>query len=832
MAEERRPAQPRGEQRRDRDTIGPRDLSGIPLEREERRDIIEAVRPTGGESMEARDFSSAVEAQREAEVLRGTIPGEDLEYQRRVQEERQRLQQMREDPGRWTVETEPGSGEYRPIRGQDIDVRERELGEYEAGYGEWRGSAMGGAEGLDRYAQEMYGAVEAGSSERGRAARDYEKAMKKWREQAYMPEAKPRDLEAPKAGSARLYEEAMRFSETDVEMLGGVLPVSSRGVRQIGAILEGSVEAATTRITGLIPGQQPFEVMPGEETVSWRRLPYEGLEDPTARRVAEISGGAAELGLLYAAHSAATQVVSAGLGTLGVSIGKLPFIGQRIASTAGAVAKAVNERRWLSSLLIGGPVVVGEGLKVKQLAEERTPLWKIGGELLMDVAAIAGTAHGFSRGLSFGKTIPGRLERLFRGGVTVPEASFVPEYVLEGTRRFPAFSEEPYPVTADGYKAMAESYFPKGSPFRITETGVPSIHGTTAPIMGDFTVMAGDDYAMYFAPGGSKHFLRLGGQSYSWWPGVPDIFGEPRWIYGEFTDVIATGFSKNVKAGSEAAALLDSLRGTGKLVMPGTGQLGEAQAWLSVGTEMVKASGTVWTKMGAGPVRALRFLPKTLAAAAGVDALPLTRGDLLAMSSAGRPSPSLYLPLGFLPLQGYSGSEPLPSLRRSYSRPGAPSYLPPSARPSSRLAPGSELLEPPRYAPPRYRPGPPSTVPPRKRPPSYRPPPKAPPSFTPPSRAPPSRPPYRPPTYKPPKAPPYRPPPTFRPPSRPPWGPEAMPRISPELGVLASRLRGFRGQRRTYPIRDPLSLAEDLMSPPPKSKGRRRRKGGDVFGVF
>ena len=816
MAEERRPAQPRAEPRQDRGTIGPRDLSGIPLEREERRGIMERVRPEGEESMEAQAFSSAVEAQREAEALRGSVPDEDLAYQQRVQEERTRLQQMREDPSHWTVETEPGSGEYRPIMGRDIDVRQAELAAYESGYGEWRGSALGGAEDLDRYAQEMYGSVEAGSSERGRAARDYEKALEKWREQAYVPEAKPRDLEAPKAGSARLYEEAMRFAETDVEMLGGVLPVSSRGVRQIGAVLEGSVEMATTGITGMIPGQQPFEVMPGEETVSWQRLPYEGLEDPTKRNVAWAAGAASFIGLNYAAFLGASAAVGPVVGATGVTVGRLPFIGQRIASTAGVVATAINQRRWLSTALFGIPILAGEGLKVKQLVEKGEPLRNIMVSVLGDAAAVLGTGYGFSRGLSFGKTLPGRLERAIRGGITIPESAFVPGY--EG---LPRFAEEPFPPTASGYKDMASFYTP--GELRIG-AGVPSYHATTAKITGDFDVLPGvrpGEYGMFWGPAGSDHFLRLGG-GYTWRPGVPDLFSEPRWLYGEFADVAATGLGK---ASPAMQRLLERAAGTGELFMP-VEQMGEAQALLSPGTKMVEAPGSFWAGMAEGPVRIGRYLPETLAALLGISgpAVPLSSLS----SSYGAPMSTAYLPVNLLS-SGQSTPEALPSLSRRYSRPGPPSFLPPSARPGSRRAPGSELLEPPRYAPPRYRPGLPSAAPPRKRPPSFLPPSKTPPSFTPPSRQPPSR---RPPTYRPPQ---FKPPRYDPPKYRPPWGPPSappLPRAAGELGLVDSLRRGFRGKRRTYPIRDPLSLAKELMSPPPKDKRRRRRKGGETFGLF
>jgi hypothetical protein len=336
------------------------------------------------------------------------------------------------------------------------------------------------------------------------------------------------------------------------------------------------------------------------------------------------------------------------------------------------------------------------------------------------------------------------------------------------------------------------------------------------------------EYGMFYSPALSKHFLRMGSESYTLMPGLPNLFSEPMVISGHFAGVVE-GYA--TKSSAQLANTLKGLEGTGLLVRP-YGGWGEAEALLSPGTKMLRMPGRFWADIGGGIVRINRYVPEATALAMkaelGVDLLTGSTRSSIPLSSF---SYTPYLPLGFLPTQG-GASKPLPGLSRRYSRPGPPSYLPPALRPPASRPQGSSRLEPPSFAPPSRRQEPPSPATPRKGPPSLLPPSRTPPSLTPPSRAPPSRPPYKPPTYRPPKAPPYRPPPGFTPPSRPPWGPGAMPRISPEPGFVASRRRGYRGERRTYPVRDPLSLAEDLMSPPPKDRRRRRRKGGDLLDLL
>src|SRR4030042_5077231 len=82
--------------------------------------------------------------------------------------------------------------------------------------------------------------------------------------------------------------------------LAGVIPYSPKGVYQAASILIGSVEATVSPILNIIPGEQPFEVMHEEETVSWRTIDqYKAELKPGALKVAQIMGGTSELVLSY-----------------------------------------------------------------------------------------------------------------------------------------------------------------------------------------------------------------------------------------------------------------------------------------------------------------------------------------------------------------------------------------------------------------------------------------------------------------------------------------------------------------------------------------------------
>jgi len=415
--------------------------------------------------------------------------------------------------------------------------------------------------------------------------------------------------EPRKALSMELWEESVKIAEDDIGRAAGFIPYSKKGIHQIGAVLAGSLESGLTPILGLIPGEQPFELTEGEVGFSWRDVGGTDQLNEAEKRVAQITGIAAEAGVDVIAMEAAYWAGSTVIGASGAAVSRIPTLGPMLEKGGMWLSNKLNTP--IGKTVLAAPIVYVEGKKVIELKEQGRVPWEIAAEMGIDAAKLYGAAMGISRGLSYGKQLPAKVERLIRGGTTIPEAAFVPEY--EG---FPKFSEEPYPPTAKGYEEMAKAYTPKE--LRIADEAIPSYHATGGSLEGEtpkgFITQAGKrpgEGGMFFAPAGSKHFLRLE-SGYSLEPGLPNIFSEPKWIYGEFPGVVETGLGKS---SPELAKILEESAGSGKLFMPAE-QMSEAQAILGPGTEMATVKeGRFWADMGGKTVKIERVIPKTLAEA-------------------------------------------------------------------------------------------------------------------------------------------------------------------------------------------------------------------------
>ena len=447
--------------------------------------------------------------------------------------------------------------------------------------------------------------------------------------------------EPRKTLSMRLWESAQRFEETATGRFLDFLPYSKKGIRQIGAIMASGAERTATGLFGFIPGEQPLEVMPDETGFDWRSLGFNDL--PKGKLfAARATGMVTEQALGFGAYAAAGYGAGAVIGASGAVVSRLPYVGPALEAGGGKVVQILGTRA--GQLAITLPIVAVEGLKVSELVSSGKPRWKIAAELEIEAVKVFGGAYGFSRGLGFGKQLPTKVEQIITRGKVIPEEAFVPEYV-RGGGDFPKFSEEPYPPTARGYREMAESYTPED--LRIIEEAVPSYHATAGRLEGmtpeGFITQVGKrpgEGGMFWAPAGSKHFLRLD-SGYSLRPGVPNLFSESQWVYGEFPGVAETGLSKT---SPELAKILEETAGTGKLFMP-TGQLGEAQAMLGPGTEMVSVPGSFYAEMGGKTVKIGRYLPKKAADLFGVKGPTVSAESLVSRSSLLGEQPTTYLPI-------------------------------------------------------------------------------------------------------------------------------------------------------------------------------------------
>jgi hypothetical protein len=462
-----------------------------------------------------------------------------------------------------------------------------------------------------------------------------------------------------------------------------------KGLFTIGSILTGSVENVVSPILNLIPGKQLFEVEPGMTSISWRNLPSELTE--TERKMGFISGGAAEFGLGVIEAIGIGKVAGAAVGAGGSILSKVPVVGSKLTAGGAAVSEFIGKRPIIGGLVLGAPIVALEGIKTEKMIQRGEPLQNILGSLAIDVGEMFAFSKGFSSGLATGQSLVNRAERAIFGGETIMGKAIVPEYVRSGESEFPGFKNEPYKPTPAGYKAMAESYAPPE--IRIGE-GVPSYSATTSQMGKQIVVGEGGPPYMYQAPALSPHFLRMGGAGESLAPGIPNIFGRPTIIYGEFEDVVASGAGKVAiesslkgiaagEGGGELGGFLKSLKGTGTLVMPAE-QLGEAQAILTGGEKLTEIPGRFWGELDTGLVPIRRFLPALEGEAAGVSI-----GELASSGySISGVRATTYLPSPSLLVSTPSG-KPSTSKIVKYESPSLPTSI---STPSSLKYPGASII--------------------------------------------------------------------------------------------------------------------------------------------
>jgi len=473
--------------------------------------------------------------------------------------------------------------------------------------------------------------------------------------------------------SLQLYQYAQTLPSEETGPFG--FKYNPKGLYTIGSIFTGSIENVVSPILNIIPGKQLFEVEPGMTSISWRNLPSELTE--TEKKMGLISGLATEMAFEYGLAFGVGEIAGAAIGAGGSILARAPVVGEKLTKVGGVVSEFVS-KPLIGAITLGAPIVALEGIKTVEMAQRGEPLQNIIGSLGVDVSGLLGFSKGFSSGFPTGQSIVNRIERAVVGGETIPGEKIVPEYVRSGEENFPKFSSEPHPPTPTGYKAMAESYTP--AELKIGE-GVPSYHTTPASMPAE--IMVGESRhgpGMFFAPATSEHFLRMSGESESLLPGIPNIFGRPTIIYGEFEDVVASGAGK---ASPKIQEILSRFSGKGVLVMP-VEQLEEAQAILPGGEKLVEVSGRFWANLSSGVVPIRRFLP--VVSGEG-EVIGISVGEL-ASSGYSIPvsRPTTYLPSPSLPIstpsEKLSTSKTIkyesPSLPKSISAPLSQIYTEPS----------------------------------------------------------------------------------------------------------------------------------------------------------
>jgi hypothetical protein len=424
-------------------------------------------------------------------------------------------------------------------------------------------------------------------------------------------------------------------------------------------------------------------------------------------KIAELTGFTTEAAATLGVGYGVGYVAGASLGLAGSTISKIPRIGPYFTSAGAKIVNVLNTP--LGKAALTAPIVITQGVKTYGLIQSGRSRAEVVGETVIDASRLLGTGIGLSRGISFGRQLPVKVEQKIRGGEVFQESEIVPEYVTSGEKRFPGFRKEPFEPTPQGYRAMSQKYTP--SQLRITEEGISSYHTTDAPIKGDFVSQIGKrtgtlryseelgkfvgkgEYGMFYAPASSTNFLRLGKQGYSLSPGVQNIFGESKIIYTEFPQVQATGLSKS---SPQLASILSESGGSGVVFMPSE-QLSEAQVILGPGTQMVSVKdGRFFADIGGKTVRIERYLPSAFS-----DSLPLgtkvSAEQLAAQQSLytsylfNRPG-TTYIPVNIL------GTEPIESPLESSSTPSAPLQASiisepekPSSEPVKTSSPSSKI---------------------------------------------------------------------------------------------------------------------------------------------
>ena len=559
-------------------------------------------------------------------------------------------------------------------------------------------------------------------------------------------EKEPFKLEPSESG--KLFVKSKQFTEKDTSSFLGI-PYSSKSAYELGAVLVGGVERGATSITQFIPGKQPFEITEQTFDVSWRNIDdLTGKEHTQIEKLAvKTVGVASELATSGAVFYAAGYAGGVALGGLGAGVTRIPKIGPQILSAGSKLTSMLNTP--IGKIAITTPAVLMLGVKTVKTAKSGAPAFDIASEILIDIGEIASLGIGVSKGVSFGKTLPTRIERSVFGGKTFKEVEIIPDAVTTGKSSFPGFEDEPGNITPSTkeYIKMAKKYTPK----ELQQEGmIPSYHATDAGIKGDFTVQPGlrvgslewvpekemfrgrGEYGMFVAPAVSKNFLRLGATSYKLSPGVPNIFSEPTIIQANFPNIVE-GYAS--KESAVLANILKKLEGTGVLVRP-SGGWSEAEAVLSPYTKMIKLSNRYYAELGSYVVKINQYIPEASVFAfkggVGITGAPKTvyvSSFIQDVSMSYTP----YIPTGvFL---GY-GSKTKPSKVSSTKikqTTSTPSYEIPK---SLSYAPNIQ----PSYVPKIKSPTQPMET--KISTPSYTPPSYTPPSYTPPSYTPPSSPPY------------------------------------------------------------------------------------------
>ena len=451
----------------------------------------------------------------------------------------------------------------------------------------------------------------------------------------------------PASESMELYRQSLKVPiGTRSHVYIGPLDISydERGYLQWLASVRGGVESVLTPLEGLVEGEQPFEVMPGETSFTWRDVAKSDIAEDK-KFWAQVAGGTVEAAGTYALMRGVGVVAGIPVGLVGSTVARIPYVGTKAweAGTALATWGASPEGKFV----LGAMLVIPEGFRLASI--EKKYDWQTAvAQGAIDVGGIFGFGQGLSYGLNLGASIPEHIIRKVKGGITLKASEVTQESVLAGKERFTTFKGEgdelgEYPTvqlreTARSFKIVSERYTPP-----IIEMPEGLITGYSATDFGEIATSLSkggvpEGGLMWYAPAVSKPFLRIGSSAYSIQPGLPNIFGRPTIVQAGFTDVLKTNLGKSSEA---LVKLAEKYVGTGIALMP-VEQALEAQAVIGGGTILKQFGGNVWVDFGWGILVPLRqVLPGITAASLGIAGETFTVKGLL--NALNNPTPTTYV---------------------------------------------------------------------------------------------------------------------------------------------------------------------------------------------
>ena len=452
--------------------------------------------------------------------------------------------------------------------------------------------------------------------------------------------------------SGKLFEKSKLYTENQVEDFLG-LKYSPKGVYQIASILTGSIENAISPILNFIPGKQMYEVLAGNEGISWKNAEKLGLS-PDDLAVAKLAGVTAEILSQYMVAAGVSAVGGAALGFAGSRISSLPVIGGLAEKTGAFVsntslsslsssvtellkgygvdtAKLIGNISLptakfgvagietverikalittlsnipLSTMIVGGVLVDSEYNKLMSLSQQKGADTAIL-QGLIDVGGFAGAAKGFGYGFSKGQSLSTQLDMQKMVNKTneiirkIDAGEITEANVLIKNAKFPGFTEQGLEPNVENFKALSVNYHPSELSL-AGKTGVFSAtqSGSTLKSLITKGVEGGELPLLWGAPSLSPAFLgELGGTSYM--PGVPNPFTKKNILNIYLDDIVAPTIPiSKMERGLLSDEYWNVYGKTGKFsgIMPSEQGL-EQQIIIGAGQKFEKVGQTIYVKL-------------------------------------------------------------------------------------------------------------------------------------------------------------------------------------------------------------------------------------------